>query len=121
MQSWREFVREVQQKKKIPYKEAMKQASVLWKKKPASEKKKKYKNPKHKPVPDVTQFPKNMRFNKKNTGTYTSTSFIKRKIPDILSAPPKKRRRTNHRLSAPGPIDDQRFRYLNTGVYNVKI
>ena len=39
MISWREFVREVQQKNQISYREAMKQASVLWKKKPHYEKK----------------------------------------------------------------------------------
>ena len=116
MMSWREFVREVQLKRKISYKEAMKEASVLWKKKPESEKKKKYKNPKHKVVPDVSQFPKNLRFKKKNPGTYTSVSFIKRKIPKILSRPKKRRRRLQ---TEPGPIDDQRFRYLNAG--NVKI
>ena len=119
MQSWREFVREVQHEKKISYKEAMKEASVLWKKKPASEKKNKTKNPKHKLVPDVSQFPKKLRFKKKNPGTYSSTSFIKRKVPDILSRSPKRRRRST--ITNPGPIDDQRFRYLNTGTYNVEV
>ena len=118
MISWREFVREVQLKDKISYKEAMSRASVLWKKKPQHEKKTKPK--KHDRVPDISQFPKNLRFKKKNPKVYTNPSQIKRRIPDILTPRgprPLKRRKQNHS----GPIDDHRFRYLNLGSDYVKI
>jgi len=118
MISWREFVREVQLKDKISYKEAMTRASVLWKKKPQHEKKTKMKNPKMKSVPEISQFPKNLRFKKKNPKVYTNTSHIKRKIPNILTMDSTRKRR---KPNDSGPIDDHRFRYLNTGTNYIEV
>ena len=108
MISWREFVREVQIKNQISYKEAMSRASVLWKKKPHYEKKtKQKKGPKGiKKVPEITQFPKKLRFVKK-----------KRELPDILTRVPRKRKRTMDL----GPIDDPRFKYLKIGSDNIEV
>lgn len=119
MISWREFVREVQQKNGISYKLAMKEASILWKQKPHYEKKtKSKKGPKGiKKVPEVTQFPKKLRFSKKKPGMYASPQNIKRKLPDILTRAPLKRKRTMNI----GPIDDNRFKYLQVGSDYVKI
>ena len=109
MISWREFVREVQLKDKVTYKEAMSRASVLWKKKPQHEKKTKLKNPKHKKAPEISQFPKNLRFKKKNHKII---------IPDILTRDHTRKRR---KLNDSGPIDDRRFRYLNAGTNYIEV
>ena len=119
MISWREFVREVQQKNGISYRDAMKEASILWKKKPHYEKKNKSKRgPKGiKKVPDISQFPQKLKFSKKKPGVYTSLKNIKRKLPDILTRPPLKRKRTMDL----GPIDDNRFKYLQVGSNYVEV
>ena len=110
MISWREFVREVQKKNKISYKEAMTKASALWKKKPNSEKKTKSKGPKGiDKVPEISQFPIKMRFSKKKSN--------QRKVPDILSRNHTKRKRS---LNV-GPIDENRFKYLQVGTDYVKV
>ena len=118
MISWREFVREIQLEHKISYKEAMTKASILWKIKPAHEKKTKVKNPNLKRAPDISQFPKKLRFKKKNPKVYTKPEQVKRKIPDILTRDANRKRRKPNNT---GPIDDHRFRYLNVGSYNVKV
>ena len=118
MISWREFVREVQLKNKISYKEAMSQASVLWRKKPAHEKKNKPKGPAGiQRVPEISQFPKKLRFVKKKVGVYASLQNIKRKVPEILTKVPRKRKKKTEL----GPIDDNRFKYLQVGTNYVKV
>ena len=107
-QTWTEFVREVQSKHQIPYREAQKKASGLWKKKPAHEKKgKKYKTlPGMQKVPEISQFPKKLNFKLKQrkSAIYITPKMIKRKVPDILTRAPKK-------LRVKEPVDDASFKY----------
>ena len=106
--TWAEFVREVQSKHKIPYREAQKRASGLWKKKPAYEKKgKKYKTlPGMETVPDISQFPKKLNFKSKpgKAAVYITPKMMKRKVPDIFTRAPKK-------LRLKEPVDDASFKY----------
>ena len=112
MISWREFVREVQRTNNISYKQAMTRASALWKKKPDYEKKTKSKSKKGgiKKVPEVSQFPVKMRFSKKKPSVYS-------KLPDILTRAPLKRKQSMNL----GPIDDNRFKYLQVGSNHVEV
>ena len=112
MLSWREFVKEVQLKHKISYKDAMRRASPLWRAKPDYEKKtKRNKGPTGlKKVPEVSQFPAKMRFK--------TPQVKKREIPDILLRAPRKRLRPR---SSDGPIDDLRFRYLNVNPKHIDV
>ena len=95
-QTWAEFVREVQTKHKIPYREAQKKASGLWKKKPAYEKKgKKYKTlPGMESISEISQFPKKLNFkSRKQSAVYMTPKITKRKVPDIFARAPKKLKR----------------------------
>ena len=109
-QSWAEFVKEIQGKYQISYREAQKKASALWKKKPAYEKKgKKYKTlPGMKKVPDISQFPKKLNFKAKrrDSAIYITPRMIKRKVPDIFTRAPKKKKRRG-----PEGVDDASFKY----------
>ena len=108
-QTWREFVKEIQAKHQIPYREAQKKASGLWKKKPSYEKKgKKYKTlPGIQKVPEISQFPKKLNFKPKtkNSAVYITPKMIKRKVPDIFLRAPKKKRRFTE------GVDDASFKY----------
>lgn len=104
-QTWSEFVKEIQGKYQIPYREAQKKASGLWRKKPAYEKKgKKYKSlPGIEKVPDISQFPKKLNFKpkRKKESVYITPKMLKRKVPDIFLRAPKRKQR----------VDDASFKY----------
>ena len=116
MISWREFVREVQRTNNITYKDAMTRASALWKKKPDYEKKTKSKSKKGgiKKVPEISQFPAKMRFSKKKPSVYS-------KLPDILKIPLGPRPLRRKQSMNLGPIDDNRFKYLQVGSNHVEV
>jgi len=83
MTTWREFVKEVQAKNKISYKEALKKASPLWAKqkskktKITSKKKKKKADPLKEPE-EVVDFPKLVEKKKKG-------KVVRRRVPPTIT------------------------------------
>ena len=82
MTTWREFVKEVQAKNKISYKEALKKASPLWAKQKSkktritSKKKKKAVEPLKEPD-EVIDFPKQVEKKKKK--------MVRRRVPPTIT------------------------------------
>jgi hypothetical protein len=80
MTTWREFVKEVQAKNKISYKEALKKASPLWAKQKSKKTKKTSKKKKAEPLKEpeeVVDFPKQVEKKKKK--------MVRRRVPPTIT------------------------------------
>ena len=123
MQTWHEFVREIQGKYKLTYREAVKRASPLWKAQ-ASYKKKLKSNKKLaegiEAAPEVSEFPKidKRRKNKakRQISAITNNNVFAPAVPaarDELK-PSKKQKRDSRKH---GPLLDSKFKYLSKKLY----
>ena len=123
MGTWHEFVREIQAKHDISYREALKKASPLWKQRPDYKKKLK-KNKKLakgiETVEEIREFPQvKKRRNKKAAkpiAAVTNKSFLAPANPprrDGVKASKKEKRDARKH----GPLLDSKFKYLYKKLY----
>ena len=123
MGTWHEFVREIQAKHDIPYKEALQKASPLWKARPNYKKKLKKNNKLAKGIEapeEISEFPQvKKRRNKKAAkpvSAVTNNSVLTPANPPRRhnAKPSKKEKRAARKH---GPLLDSKFKYLSKKLY----